>query len=436
MAAYMNTPQYRNTPYQGQRSGAALQRDVRRQAPQAPKRPVYRNEIQAQKAQPEAVPARKSKRYYDYSLLFGVIFIFALGLLVIYSSSQYMAMLEKGDAEYYFKRQLIIGSFGLGLAIVMSLFDYRLLKNFVISGAAYAGSCALLLITLISGLASHGKTRWLSIAGISFQPAEVAKVGLILLLAYYISVHGPNMRKSKHIVRAIGYSLIPTVLILKQNISSAFIVAMIAAIMIFVSIKNYSAFFALGTLALGGILGAKPLLHRIIIERGMTTRPEKYWMRRIFGWAAPDIFEADAYQTMQGMYAIGSGGMTGHGLGESIQKFGKIPEVQNDMIFTIVCEEFGFIGAATLILLFFYIIYRIYKIAYNAPDVFGTMICAGVMAHLGLQVALNIAVVTMVIPNTGVTLPFISYGGSAVLITMAEIGLVLSVAHQIRAGNG
>ena len=135
------------------------------------------------------------------------------------------------------------------------------------------------------------------------------------------------------------------------------------------------------------------------------------------------------------MYAIGSGGMTGHGLGESIQKFGKIPEVQNDMIFTIVCEEFGFIGAATLILLFFYIIYRIYKVAYNAPDVFGTMICTGVMAHLGLQVALNIAVVTMVIPNTGGTLPFISYGGSAVLITMAEIGLVLSVAHQIRTGN-
>ena len=167
------------------------------------------------------------------------------------------------------------------------------------------------------------------------------------------------MRKSKHIVRAIGFSLIPTALILKQNISSAFIVAMIAAVMIFVAVKNYSVFAFLGTFGMGCILGAKPLLHRVIIERGMTSRPEKYWMRRIVGWAAPEIFEADAYQTMQGMYAIGSGGMTGHGLGESIQKFGKIPEVQNDMIFTIVCEEFGFIGAATLILLFFYIIYRL-----------------------------------------------------------------------------
>ncbi|MBQ7175544.1 MAG: FtsW/RodA/SpoVE family cell cycle protein [Lachnospiraceae bacterium] len=418
------------------------QRGARPQASQGQQRPMYRNEIRAQQQMqmqqqmnPDPVPVRKPKHFYDYSLLFGVIFIFALGLLVIYSSSQYMAMLEKGDGQYYFKRQLIIGSFGLLVAIVLSLIDYRFLKNMVMSFAAYLGSCGLLLVTLISGLASHGKTRWLSIAGISFQPAEVAKVGLILLLAYYISVHGPNMRKSKHIVRAIGFSLIPTALILKQNISSAFIVAMIAAVMIFVAVKNYSVFAFLGTFGMGCILGAKPLLHRVIIERGMTSRPEKYWMRRIVGWAAPEIFEADAYQTMQGMYAIGSGGMTGHGLGESIQKFGKIPEVQNDMIFTIVCEEFGFIGAATLILLFFYIIYRIYKIAYNAPDVFGTMICAGVMAHLGLQVALNIAVVTMVIPNTGVTLPFISYGGSAVLITMAEIGLVLSVAHQIRTGT-
>ncbi len=440
MPAYQNSAQYRNQPYKGQRESTAYKRAVRPQASQTQKRPVYRNEIRAQQQQqqqrqPEAVPARKAKRYYDYSLLFGVIFIFALGLLVIYSSSQYMAMLEKGDAEYYFKRQLLIGSAGLLGAVVMSFFDYRLFKNMVVSYGAYAGSCALLAITLISGLASHGKTRWLSIAGVSFQPAEVAKVGLIMLMAYYVSVHGPNMRKSKYLMRAIGFSLLPTALILKQNISSAFIVAMIAAIMIFVSIKNYAAFFGLGALALGGILGAKPLLHRVIIERGLTARPEKYWMRRIVGWAAPEIFEADAYQTMQGMYAIGSGGMTGHGLGESIQKFGKIPEVQNDMIFTIVCEEFGFIGAATLILLFFYIIYRIYKVAYNAPDVFGTMICTGVMAHLGLQVALNIAVVTMVIPNTGVTLPFISYGGSAVLITMAEIGLVLSVAHQIRTGN-
>ncbi|MBQ1424035.1 MAG: FtsW/RodA/SpoVE family cell cycle protein [Lachnospiraceae bacterium] len=439
-------PAYRNDSNRGGRSQVPnrLQGQQRQAQTRPVQRPMYRNEILAQqqmqqmqqsRSQAQPAAARKPRRYYDYSLLFGVIFIFALGLLVIYSSSQYTAMLEKGDAQFYFKKQLMIGSAGLVIAIVMSLFDYRLVKNAVVAYGAYLGACGLLLITLISGLASHGKTRWLVIAGISFQPAEVAKVGLIVLLAYYVSLHGPNMHKRKYLIRAIGYSIIPTILILKQNISSAFIVAMIAAVMLFVAIRNYAAFLALGTAALAALFSAKPLLHKYIVDNGMTTRPEKYWMRRIVGWAAPEIFEADAYQTMQGMYAIGSGGMTGHGLGESIQKFGKIPEVQNDMIFTIICEEFGFIGAATIILLFFYIIYRIYKIAYNAPDVFGTMLCAGVMAHLGLQVALNIAVVTMVIPNTGVTLPFISYGGSAVLVTMAEIGIVLSVAHQIRQGN-
>ena len=154
-------------------------------------------------------------------------------------------------------------------------------------------------------------------------------------------------------------------------------------------------------------------------------------MRRILGWASPETFPDDAYQTLQSLYAIGSGGITGHGLGDSIQKFGKLPEAQNDMIFSIVCEEFGFIGAATLMLLFMYLIYRIYQVARNANDMLGTMLCTGVMAHLGIQVVLNIAVVTGVIPNTGVTLPFISYGGSAVLFTMCEIGLVLSVAHKI-----
>ncbi len=406
-------------------------------------RPLYRNELkrmeeerarQGQESQVQQLPVRKRKNYYDYSLLFAVIFVFAMGLLIIYSSSQYTAMLERGDAEYYFKRQLFIGSAGLLFAIGLSVFDYRWLKRPIFAFLAYAGSCGLLLMTLAMGLASHGKTRWIAIAGISFQPAEAAKIGLIFFLAYYISSLGTRISEPRNVWKAIFLSLVPTGLILKQNISSAFIVAMIAAVMLFVALQNYGVFFALGTLAAGGLFAARPLVN-LYIEKTGYARPEQYWMRRIVGWAAPTIFEDDAYQTTQGLLAIGSGGLTGHGLGESIQKFGKIPEVQNDMIFTIICEEFGFIGAATVMILFFYIIYRIYKIAYNAPDLFGTMICAGVMAHLGLQVALNIAVVTGVIPNTGVTLPFISYGGSAVLFTMAEIGLVLSVAHRIRTDN-
>ena len=384
----------------------------------------------------QEMPVRKERYFYDYSLLFGVIFLFALGLLIIYSSSQYMAALEKqGDSSYYFTRQLFIGSAGLAGAIIMSVLDYRWLVSFlhgILIKIAYWGSNVLLAMTLVMGLASHGKMRWISIAGISFQPAEVAKIGLIVYLANFIAVHGPAVKRRHNLLLAIGFSAIPTVLILRQNISSAVIVALIAAVMLFVAIDDVKIFALLGTLAAAGIFSLKPLIRLFIERTGYVTRPEKYYLRRILGWAAPEVFPDDAYQTLQSIYAIGSGGMTGHGLGESIQKFGKIPEVQNDMIFAIVCEEFGFIGAATLIVLFIYIIYRIYKIAVNANDLFGTMICTGVMAHLGTQVVLNIAVVSGTIPNTGVTLPFISYGGSAILFTMAEIGLVLSVAHKIK----
>jgi cell division protein FtsW len=408
---------------------------ARRTAEMRPVRnqPVYREDNQAVIRE---MPAGKERYFYDYSLLFAVIFLFALGLLIIYSSSQYMAALEKqGDSSYYFNRQLLIGSAGLAGAIFLSILDYRWLVSFlhgILIKAAYWGSNLLLVLTLVMGLASHGKTRWISIAGISFQPAEAAKIGLILYLANFIAIHGPATKRRRNLLWAILFSSIPTILILKQNISSAVIVALIAAVMLFVAVDDVKTFAILGTLAAVGIASLKPLIRLFIERTGYVTRPEKYYLRRILGWAAPDVFPDDAYQTLQSIYAIGSGGMTGHGLGESIQKFGKIPEVQNDMIFAIVCEEFGFIGAATLIVLFIYIIYRVYKIAVNADDLFGTMICTGVMAHLGVQVVLNIAVVSGTIPNTGVTLPFISYGGSAILFTMAEIGLVLSVAHKIK----
>lgn len=382
-----------------------------------------------------ALPETKQRHFYDTSLLCAVIFIFALGLLIIYSSSQYMAQLERGgDPAYYFKRQLVIGGAGLVGAIIMSFVDYRiyarLLNGRLIRGI-YWCSIGLLVMTLVMGVASHGKARWISIGGVQFQPAEVAKIALILWLANFIAKKGRAFKKPENIKKAIGAAVLPTLLILKQNISSAIIVALIAAVMIFVAVDNKKIFVILGGGAAAFIALLKPAISFFIQQTGYSTRPEKYYLRRILGWAAPDVFPDDAYQTLQSLYAIGSGGITGHGLGESIQKFGKIPEVQNDMIFAIICEEFGFIGAATIVLLFLYLIFRIYQIAKNAEDVFGTMICTGVMAHIGIQAVLNIAVVTGVIPNTGVTLPFISYGGSAILFTMCEIGLVLSVAHRI-----
>lgn len=379
--------------------------------------------------------AKKPALYYDYTLLWSLIFIFVIGLIIIYSSSQYIALQEKGDAMFYFKRQLVIGSAGLIGAVIVSLIDYRIYRTFL-SKIAYMGTVGLLAFTLIGGLASHGKMRWLELAGSTFQPTELAKIGLIVFLAAYISENGVRMNDREHWFKVILYAMVPTALIASQNISSGIIVAMIAAIMLFVAVENYKVFMALLAAALGGVMALKPMLHSFIIKSGITERPSQYWMRRIYGWAAPEIFMDDAYQTQQAIYAIGSGGLTGHGLGDSIQKYNVIPEVHNDMIFSIVGEEFGFIGIISIIIIYLYIMYRIYRIAVNAGDLFGSMLCTGVLAHLGMQVVLNIAVVTGVIPNTGVTLPFISYGGSAVFITMLEMGLVLSVAHRIKVANG
>lgn len=379
----------------------------------------------------------KIRYFYDTSLLCAVIFVFALGCLIIYSSSQYTAALERnGNSAYYFKRQLVIGGGGLIAAVLLSFADYRWLDKFNAAAVkfSYWGSIGLLMYTLVKGIASHGKARWINIMGVQFQPAEVAKIGLIIWIAWFISRKGKNLKRRENIMTVVAHAALPFALIIKQNISSAIIVALIAAVMLFVALENQKIFAVLGGLALGLMAAIKFGIQFYIQQTGYSTRSTHYWMRRILGWAAPETFPDDAYQTLQSLYAIGSGGITGHGLGDSIQKFGKLPEAQNDMIFAIVCEEFGFIGAATLILLFMYLIYRIYQVAKNANDMFGTMLCTGVMAHLGIQAVLNIAVVTGVIPNTGVTLPFISYGGSAVLFTMCEIGLVLSVAHKIPRG--
>ena len=385
---------------------------------------------------PHAGAVKRQRNYYDFSLLSTLIFIFAIGLLVIYSSSQYLAAQEHGSASYYFSRQLLIGGFGIVVAIAVSVlpFNYKWLKtgNGFVAKIVYAGVLGLLLLTQVMGIASHGKTRWIEIGGVTFQPTEPAKIGLICIIAYVISKYGPEINKWKNWKQVVLWTLPIAVLIGSQNISSGFIVIMIAAIMLFVAMDNYKVFMGLLALFLGAVLGLKPLLHQIILTAGITERPEHYALRRVFGWAAPEIFTTDAYQTQQAIYAIGSGGIFGHGLGDSLQKYGAIPEVQNDMIFSIVCEEFGFIGAMAIIIIYMYLLYRIYKIAVNAEDLLGSMLCTGVMAHIGMQVALNIAVVTGIIPNTGVTLPFISYGGSAVFFTMCEMGLVLNVAHKIK----
>jgi len=358
--------------------------------------------------------------YFDYNLLFLVIFLICFGLVMLYSSSSYICANSAKynyDAAHYLKLQLrnyIIGAFGMVFFIAV---PYKTWKKF--GWLAYFVSVVLCVLVIFIGSESHGQARWIYIGPIGFQPSEVAKVGVIVFLAMFLERVAKQLKSIKNLAK-VFCMLLPIVgAVAYNNLSTAIIIMGIAVCMLFVASPKYSHFIAVGII--GGIVAAI-----FIATAG-------YRMGRIEAWLHPEMADPDdVYQTMQGLYAIGSGGLFGKGLGESLQKLGNVPESQNDMIFTIICEELGLFGAVCVILLFMLIIWRMMVISNNAPDLFGSLLVVGVMSHIAIQVILNIAVVTNTIPNTGVILPFISYGGTSILILMCEIGLVLGVSRSIR----
>lgn len=371
--------------------------------------------------QPKKRRARTTT-YFDYNLLFLIIFLICFGLVMLYSSSSYLAAnsaLYRYDGAYYLKKQLrnaLIG--GIGMA-ALTFIDYRIWKPF--GWLAYFGSFALCVLVIFVGSDSHGSTRWLDIGPIQFQPSEVAKVGVIIFLAMLLEKVSKSLKDWKNLLKIFGM-LIPIVgAVAYNNLSTAIIIMGIAACMLFVASPKYSHFLTMALIAVA------------MVAVFIIAFP--YRMSRVEAWLHPETAGDAGYQTLQGLYAIGSGGLFGKGLGESLQKMGNVPESQNDMIFTIICEELGLFGAVCVILLFMLVIWRMMVIANNAPDLFGSLIVVGVMSHIAIQVILNIAVVTNSIPNTGVILPFISYGGTSFAFLMCEVGLVLGVSKSIRLEN-
>lgn len=356
--------------------------------------------------------------YFDYNLLFILIFMIGFGLVMLYSSSSYTAANRYGDSTHYLVRQIRAFLLGLIPMTLLACIDYRFWKKFGLLAYIVAfGLCTAVLIPGI-GTSSHGQSRWIGIGPISFQPSELAKIAVILFLAVVIEKVPNQMGDLGGIVKVL-VMLIPIVgVIAYNNLSTAIIVMGIAVCMMFVASPKYKPFFLIGLL---GIL----FVVIFIFAAG-------YRGDRIEAWLHPETAGDKGYQTLMGLYAIGSGGLFGKGLGESLQKMGHVPEAQNDMIFTIICEELGLFGAVCVILLYILMIWRMMVIANNAKDLFGALLVVGVMAHISLQVILNIAVVTNTIPNTGVTLPFISYGGTSVVFLMSEIGLVLGVSRGIK----
>ncbi len=361
-------------------------------------------------------------RQYDYMLLFMTIAIALFGILMIYSASSYTASTSRFGNPYRFVSQqmkgLIIGVAGM---LFVSNFDYRELYLGKINWVyLFYGLCLAMQVAVLIpgiGIEHNGARRWLKL-GVEFQPSEFTKIGVILFVAYAVYRSRRTLDQFGGFLKLMVYIAPAIVLIAAENLSTAIIVTVIAVGMCFVASKKKQYFILCGMAAFG--LAAAYAM----IGGGFRAG-------RITSWL--DIENSPGgFQILQGLYAIASGGITGSGLGESMQKLGYIPEAYNDMIFAVICEELGIVGAVMVMAAFLVLLWRIVMIACNAPDIFGSMLCAGSMIHIAIQVLFNIAVVTNTIPSTGVPLPLISYGGTACAIMMLELGLVLGVSRQIK----
>lgn len=378
-------------------------------------------------------------RGLDTNLIVITMFLLVFGLIMVYSASYYKASMSKAfgyDSMHFLKNQALMSAVGLVVMLAVSNINYHILKKKPIIILALALSVILTLVLKIPALSitANGATRWVKFGPISFQVAEPVKIAVIVVTAWLADKYGAMEIKWKKftlkhwvvtaIIMAPGVGLAGFLGIISRNMSSALIIALIGMVMYFAWHPKSAIFYVaiLGALALGGVL------IYVIANQPVVDAEEGFRLTRIRAWLDPYSYESDkSFQSLQALYAIGSGGLFGKGLGNSIQKLTSIPEPYNDFIFAIVCEELGVMGASLLMLMYIYLLYRIFIIAQKAEDLFGRMLVIGVFSHIALQVVMNIAVVTAVMPNTGVTLPFISYGGTATIFLLIEIGIVLGV---------
>lgn len=377
---------------------------------------------------------KKDETFFDYTLLFVVLFLVGFGLIMIYSASSYEANLDYNDPAFYLKKQAVAAALGLIAMIVVSFIPTNLFSKFSTLYYVIAMVGIFLLLTPL-GIEANGATRWLKTGiGFNVQPAEIAKLCMILFLANVICKMGKSLKTWKGFGVALAFP-IPICLavwLISNNLSSAIIIFAIAYLMIFVASPDYKKIL----IVTGGVLTAAALIVAFVYFFVEPTTAN-FRFARILAWFHPEAYAQDeGFQTLQSLYAIGSGGVFGKGLGKSMQKLSYIPEAQNDMIFSILCEELGLFGAFSIMLLFAILIWRCMVIANNAKDLYSALLVVGVMGHFAVQVLLNIAVVTNTIPNTGISLPFISYGGSSILFLMIEIGIVLGVGRSIRLKEG
>ena len=366
--------------------------------------------------------AKEKMRPVDYSILFSCILLVCIGVVMVYSASYYFSQLPPyNDAELYMWKQLRGALVGLVLMIFMMYFDYHKLEKLRYIGLI--GSLGLLGLVLIPGVgvSANGATRWLDIAGMSFQPSELAKFALILFTASLLA-------RRKEQVKLFSRVMLPVLIVLgafcaliylQPNFSTIICLALLTVVLLFVGGVRLLHLGALGGVAaVGGVY--------MMLQEG-------YRENRIFSYLDPWTNKSDGgYQLVQSLYALGAGGLFGVGFGYSKQKMLFLPYRESDFIFSIIGEELGFVGAVAILCLFFFLIWRGVRVALKAPDLFGCLLAAGIVAVITIQVVINVLVVTVTIPPTGVPLPFLSAGGTSVSIFMAAIGILLNISRQTK----
>ncbi|MBQ4526889.1 MAG: putative lipid II flippase FtsW [Clostridia bacterium] len=353
----------------------------------------------------------------DYSFLVIVLMLLCYGLIMVFSASSASAHYEYGDAYYFIKRQFAWAIIGLGIMLIVSRISYKTIYKYSIH--LMLASIILLILVPLIGIEVKGAKRWIGFGFFSFQPSELAKFAIIVFLARSVSVNNDALKTfSKGFLPYVFIiGLVAALVFIEPHLSGAIVVAATGFIVLWAAGAKMSHFAAIGGPALAVAVVA------------MVSAP--YRMARVTAFFDPfKDSSGTGFQIVQSLYAIGSGGFFGVGLGQSRQKHLFLPEPQNDFIFSVICEELGFVGAALVVVLFVFLMWKGIKIASNAPDKFSKLLVIGIMGLIAVQVIINIAVVTSSIPATGMPLPFFSYGGTSLVFILAEMGVVLSVSRE------
>ncbi len=368
--------------------------------------------------------AMKTKRGVDRILLLLITVLVLIGSLMVASAGYAYADSRYGDSMYFARKQMFFGVLGFSVMLLMSYIPIERIKR--AAKPLYFVTILLLLATLAFGLTGNGAQRWIGIGPFTFQPSELAKLSLVLMLALYFDTYEGELAARGH-SRLLTQVILPLALtgvfcilvVCQRHLSGLIILASIGVFVLFLAGSPLKPLFVL----CGGGVGAVGILAFTL----------EYARERITVWQNPAAYPLEGgWQTLQGMMAIGSGGFFGLGLGNSRLKYSWVSEPANDFIFTITCEELGFLGAAFILLLFYFFIRRGYIIGVRTENVFARLVALGIVSKVAIQVLLNIAVITNTIPNTGISLPFFSYGGSSLIMLFAEMGILLSISRNAK----